>query len=66
VASLTAAASLTVADAVAWKLYDSDLALIAEGVGDASSIAAQTASYLELFGTAGSPITVTLAAPTGD
>ena len=63
--SLSAAASLTIAGAIAWKLYDADLAIVEAGVGNASSIAAPAGSYLELFGTAGSHLTVTTAAPTG-
>ena len=63
--SLSAAASLTIAGAVAWKLYDADLALVEQGVGNASAIAAPAGSYLEIFGTAGSRVTVTTGAPTG-
>ena len=61
--SVAAASTLGVAGATAWKLFDAKLALIAAGVGNATTVAGPAGAYLEIFGAAGTHVTVTVAAP---
>ena len=60
--SVAATSTMGVSGATAWKLYDAKLAVIAEGVGSATSVAAPAGSYLELFGKAAAGVTVTVGA----
>jgi hypothetical protein len=61
--SVAAASTLGVAGAAAWKLFDAKLAVIASGVGNATSATAPAGAYLEVFGKAGTNVAVTVGAP---
>jgi len=60
--SVAATATVTIAGASAWYLYDAGFAVLDAGTASPASVSAPAGSYLALFGPAGSSGTVTVTA----